>query len=164
MRNYLIYGGDFIENHSREYYTEKLKKRFFLIDEHLRTGIFDVRRIITEMEVTNIFSLGQSSSLLLNKFKDAHATNLTIVDQKIESFRQRIKTMISNSCNSSYIAFKEEKKITLDDNVTTDGNNNNNNKKVKKIKIMKVLIYKILLKMLFHMHKMQQGKLIIKNY
>ena len=121
----------FYRKSRREYYTEKLKKRFFLIDEHLRTGIFDVRRIITEMEVTNIFSLGQSSSLLLNKFKDAHATNLTIVDQKIESFRQRIKTMISNACNSSYIAFKEEKKITLDDNVTTDANNNNNNKKVK---------------------------------
>ena len=118
----------FYRKSRREYYTEKLKKKFFLIDEHLRTGIFDVRRIVSEMEVVNIFSLGQSSSLLLNKFKDAHITNLRIIDQKIESFRQRVKTQIGNACNNSYLLFKEEKKITLDDNVTTDGSSNTKKK------------------------------------
>jgi hypothetical protein len=126
----------FFRKTKRQYNTEKLRKKFFLIDEHLRTGIFDIRKVIKEMSFTNIFLMEQSGSLLLNKFKEMHKDMLVSTEKKIEQYRSRIKTFITQSCNQSYLAYKALKKITLDDNISGETsskeeskNNNNNNKK-----------------------------------
>ena len=126
----------FFRKTKRQYNTEKLRKKFFLIDEHLRTGIFDIRKVIKEMSFTNIFLMEQSGSLLLNKFKEMHKDMLVSTEKKIEQYRSRIKVFITQSCNQSYLAYKALKKITLDDNISGETsskeeskNNNNNNKK-----------------------------------
>ena len=110
----------FYQKTRRQYYTDKLAKRFFLIDEHLRSGIFGVRNIIDEIKRNNIFEMNQNESLLLNKFKELHSDTLKIVDHNIEGYRLRIKQTVAEACRKSYQAYKELKKITLDDNASTD--------------------------------------------
>ena len=110
----------FYQKSRRQYYTDKLTKRFFLIDEHLRAGIFGVRNVIEEIKANNIFEMNQIESLLLNKFKELHSETLKIVDYNIEAYRLRIKKIVAEACAKSYKAYKELKKITLDDNVSTD--------------------------------------------
>ena len=110
----------FYQKSRRQYYTDKLTKRFFLIDEHLRAGIFGVRSVIEEIKANNIFEMNQIESLLLNKFKELHSETLKIVDYNIEAYRLRIKKIVAEACAKSYKAYKELKKITLDDNVSTD--------------------------------------------
>ena len=110
----------FYQKTRRQYYTDKLAKRFFLIDEHLRSGIFGVRNIIDEIKRNNIFEMNQNESLLLNKFKELHSDSLKIVDHSIEGYRMRIKQTVAEACRKSYQAYKELKKITLDDNASTD--------------------------------------------
>ena len=110
----------FYQKSRRQYYTDKLTKRFFLIDEHLRAGIFGVRNVIEEIKANNIFEMNQMESLLLNKFKELHSDTLKLVDYNIEAYRLRIKKIVVEACAKSYKAYKELKKITLDDNVSTD--------------------------------------------
>ena len=119
----------FYQRTRRQFYTDKLAKRFFLIDEHLRNGIFGVRSIIEEIKTNNIFEMYQHTSLLLNKFKEAHSDSLREIDHNIEAYRLRIKQTVSEACGKSYQAYKELKKITLDDNASTDQSSNTKGKK-----------------------------------
>ena len=113
----------FYKKTKRQYYTEKLKKRFFFIDRNLLQGILEIRNILKGMQVLNIFDLKQGSPCLLNQFNELHKVNLIEIDAKIESFRNRVKKVINNSCKESYQRYKAEKKITLDDDNTV-GNEN----------------------------------------
>jgi len=45
----------FLQQTKKLFYTDKLSKRFHRVDEHLLLGIFEVRRILKEMEKINIF-------------------------------------------------------------------------------------------------------------
>lgn len=112
----------FFKKTKRAYYTEKLKKKFHLIDGHLRNGIFGIRKILKQMEYTNIFEMEYTGALLLNKFTELHKEKLKDIDQKIENYRTRVKNELVTACNKSYLAYKSLKKITLDDNVSTGGN------------------------------------------
>ena len=122
----------FYRKSRRQYYNDKLSKKFFLIDEHLRNGIFGVRGVIDEIKANNIFEMNQVTSLLLNKFKEAHSESLRIIDHNIEEYRLRIKKIVAESCANSYKAYKELKKITLDDNVSTDQSSNPDSKRKNK--------------------------------
>ena len=108
----------FYKKTKRQYYTEKLKKRFFFIDRNLLQGILEIRNILKEMKRLNIFELRQSSPLLLNQFNELHKMNLIQIDSKIDSFRNKVKRVINISCKESYQRYKTEKKITLDDDNT----------------------------------------------
>ena len=105
----------FYKKTKRQYYTEKLKKKFFFIDRNLLQGILEIRNILKGMKVLNIFDLHQSSPCLLNQFNELHKVNLIEIESKIDSFRTRVKKVINISCKESYQRYKTEKKITLDD-------------------------------------------------
>ena len=137
----------FFKRTQREYYTEKLTKHFHLIDTHLRKGIFKIRKILKDMEYTNIFEMSQKNALYLNKLTDVHKDKVKAIETKMNNFRDKVKTELVSACNKSYLAFKKLKNITLDDNVSTednfdltgdnantndDNNNSNNNNKKKK--------------------------------
>ena len=113
----------------RQYYIEKLKKNFFLVDKHLLNGILETRTALKAMSVYNIFDMKLTSSVLLNKFNELHKYNLLQTDKKINSFRSTVKGIITTACNNSYQEYKTLKKITLDDNSTVgdEKNTNNNN-------------------------------------
>ena len=74
----------FYKKTKRQYYTEKLKKKFFFIDHHLLQGILETRNLLKGMKVVNIFDLQQSSPLLLNQFNELHKLNLVAIDKKID--------------------------------------------------------------------------------
>ena len=113
----------FYKKTKRQYYTEKLKKRFFFIDKNLLHGILEIRNLLKEMKVVNIFDLQQSSPVLLNQFNELHKSNLVAIDRKIEVFRNKVKRLLDNSCKESYQEYKTKKKITLDDDNNVGGNN-----------------------------------------
>ena len=121
----------FYKKTKRQYYTEKLKKRFFFIDKNLLRGILDIRNLLKDMKILNIFDLQQSSSVLLNQFNELHKSNLVEIDKKIEVYRNKVKRILDNSCKESYQEYKTKKKITLDDDNNVGGNNNENNKTKK---------------------------------
>ena len=123
----------FYKKTKRQYYTEKLKKKFFFIDRHLLNGILETRNALKPMRVTNIFDMRQSSSVLLNHFNELHKLNLVDTDKKIDKFRSIAKGIITTSCNDSYQEYKLLKKITLDDDTSAGGatDNNQNDKKKK---------------------------------
>ena len=122
----------FYKKTKRQYYTEKLKKRFFFIDKHLLQGILDIRNLLKEMKIINIFDLQQSSPVLLNQFNELHKSNLVDTDKKIEMFRNKVKRILDSSCKQSYQEYKSQKKITLDDDNNVGGSNENNKDKNKK--------------------------------
>ena len=111
----------FFKKTQRAYYTEKLSKKFHLIDNHLRNGIFRIRKLLKDMQHTNIFELSYSNALLLNKLIEIHKKKLEVVEDKIQTYRDKVKNEITQACNKSYIAYKKLKNITLDDNVITGG-------------------------------------------
>ena len=119
----------FYRKTKRQYYIEKLKKNFFLVDKHLLNGILETRTALKAMSVYNIFDMKLTSSVLLNKFNELHKYNLLQTDKKINSFRNTVKGIITTACNNSYQEYKTLKKITLDDNSTVgdEKNTNNNN-------------------------------------
>ena len=121
----------FYKKTKRQYYTEKLKKKFFFIDHHLLQGILETRNLLKGMKVVNIFDLQQSSPLLLNQFNELHKLNLVAIDKKIDLFRNKVKRILDTSCKESYKEYKTQKKITLDDdnNVGGGGNDKDDNKK-----------------------------------
>ena len=123
----------FYKKTKRQYYTEKLKKKFFCIDKHLLKGILDTRTALKQMKSTNIFDMKQTSSVLLNQFNELHKLNLVATDKKIDSFRNQAKTIITNACNNSYQEYKLLKKITLDDNTNAVSNEEKSEKDKKKI-------------------------------
>ena len=127
----------FYKKTKRQYYTEKLKSKFFFIDKHLLNGILETRNALKPMKVTNIFDMKQSSSVLLNHFNELHKLNLVDTDKKIEQFRNITKNIILTACNNSYQDYKLLKKITLDDDVNAGGGDENdpNDKKKKKDKV-----------------------------
>ncbi len=49
-------------------------------------------------------------------FQENHRQNIKQLDLQLEEYRNRIKKQIMIACNKSYDVFKEEKKITLEDN------------------------------------------------
>ena len=118
----------FYRKTKRQYYIEKLKKNFFLVDKHLLNGILETRTALKAMSVYNIFDMKLTSSVLLNKFNELHKYNLLQTDKKINGFRNTVKNIITTACNNSYQEYKTLKKITLDDNtmVGTEEKNNNN--------------------------------------
>ena len=120
----------FYKKTKRQYYTEKLKKKFFFIDKNLLQGILEIRNILKGMKLLNIFDLKQGSPCLLNQFNELHKVNLVEIDSKIEGFRTKVKRVINISCKESYQRYKTEKKITLDDDNTV-GNDNPNDPKRK---------------------------------
>ena len=123
----------FYKKTKRQYYTEKLKKKFFFIDKHLLKGILDTRNSLKQMKSTNIFDMKQTSSVLLNQFNELHKLNLVATDKKIDFFRNEAKSIITNACNNSYQEYKLLKKITLDDNANAGGNEEKNSKDKKKV-------------------------------
>ena len=122
----------FYKKTKRQYYTEKLKKRFFFIDKHLLNGILEIRNLLKEMKIINIFDLQQSSPVLLNQFNELHKSNLVAIDKKIEIYRNKVKRLLDNSCKESYQEYKTNKKITLDDDNNVGGGGNTENGKNKK--------------------------------
>ena len=123
----------FYKKTKRQYYTEKLKKRFFCVDKHLLNGILETRNALKQMKSTNIFDMKQNSSVLLNQFNELHKLNLVATDKKIDNFRNIAKNIINNACNSSYQEYKLLKKITLDDNANAGGTEEKNSNEKKKI-------------------------------
>ena len=123
----------FYKKTKRQYYTEKLKKKFFFIDKHLLNGILDTRNALKAMKSTNIFDMKQNGSVLLNQFNELHKLNLVSTDKKIDTFRTLAKNIISNACNNSYQEYKLLKKITLDDNNNAGGTEEKDQKDKKKI-------------------------------
>ena len=127
----------FYKKTKRQYYTEKLKKRFFFIDKHLLNGILETRTALKQMKSTNIFDMKQINSVLLNQFNELHKLNLVATDKKIDNFRSITKNIISNACNNSYQEYKLLKKITLDDNTSAGGSaeqkNQNDKQKIENI-------------------------------
>ena len=123
----------FYKKTKRQYYTEKLKKKFFFIDRNLLQGILEIRNILKSMEVLNIFDLKQGSSCLLNQFNELHKSNLVSIDSTIESFRNRVKKVINISCKESYQRYKTEKKITLDDDNNVGNENPEEEKKNEQV-------------------------------
>ena len=123
----------FYKKTKRQYYTEKLKKKFFFIDRNLLQGILEIRNILKEMQVLNIFDLKQGSPCLLNQFNELHKMNLVEIDAKIESFRAKVKKVINISCKESYQRYKTEKKITLDDDNTLGNENPDQDKKKEQV-------------------------------
>ena len=121
----------FYKKTKRQYYTEKLKKKFFFIDRNLLQGILEIRNILKGMKVLNIFELNQGSPCLLNQFNELHKVNLIDIESKIDSFRAKVKKVINISCKESYQRYKTEKKITLDDDNNV-GNENEGEDKQKK--------------------------------
>ena len=127
----------FYKKTKRQYYTEKLKKKFFFIDKHLLNGILETRNALKQMKLTNIFEMKQMGSVLLNQFNELHKHNLVATDKKIDSFRSMAKNIISTACNNSYQDYKLLKKITLDDNTnagaTTEEKSSDDKKKLENI-------------------------------
>ena len=123
----------FYKKTKRAYYTEKLKKRFHLIDIHLLRGILDIRKILKEMVYYNLFKIEIPSPVFLNKFSQLYVDGLQNNNRKIDDFRNRVKRELNNACKFSYLNFKKIKNITLDDNATSDENienvNDNNENK-----------------------------------
>ena len=118
----------FYKKTKRQYYTEKLKKRFFFIDKYLLQGILETRNLLKDMKLINIFDLKQNSPVLLNQFNELHKANLVDIDRKIELFRNKVKRILDNSCKDSYQEYKTKKKITLDDDNNVGGSSNENKK------------------------------------
>ena len=117
----------FYKKTKRQYYTEKLKNKFFLVDKNLLEGIMTARIILKEMKSNNIFQLEMNNGpVLLNQFNDLHRDNLVKIDRKINEYRTKVKNIITESCNRSYQEYKAIKKITLDDNVITGQKQKNN--------------------------------------
>ena len=84
----------FYKKTKRQYYTEKLKKRFFFIDKYLLQGILETRNLLKDMKLINIFDLKQNSPVLLNQFNELHKANLVDIDRKIELFRNKVKRIL----------------------------------------------------------------------
>ena len=119
----------FYKKTKRQYYTEKLKKKFFLIDKHLLQGILETRNLLKGMKVLNIFDLQQSSPVLLNQFNELHKLNLVAMDRKVDSFRNKVKKILDTSCKDSYQEYKTQKKITLDDDNNVGGSSESDKNK-----------------------------------
>ena len=49
-------------------------------------------------------------------FQENHRQNIKTLDKVLEDYRDKIKNKIHIACNRSYEVFKEQKKITLEDN------------------------------------------------
>ena len=49
-------------------------------------------------------------------FQKEHRQNIMMLDQQLEEYRNKIKKEVHIACNRSYDVFKEQKKITLEDN------------------------------------------------
>ena len=125
----------FYQKTKRQYYTEKLKKKFFYLDKNLLNGILEVRNALKEMKSTNIFELKQNKSILLNQFSELHKLNLILTDKKIDNFRNIIKNIITTACNNSYQEFKLLKRLTLDDNANNGEIKEENAEDKKKVDI-----------------------------
>ena len=99
----------------RTYYKEKLKSKFQVLDESLLIGLTKIRQIIKEMELINIFHFEFKEATTINHFQKLHKVQLKELDMKLERYRAKIKQVIVNACQSSYIVYKNQKKITLED-------------------------------------------------
>ena len=99
----------------RLYYTEKLRKRSIFVDHNLLNGIFEIRRILKEMSYFDILKLNILSPVFLHKFNQIHSDTLLFNNLQIEKYRTKVKRLLSYSCSKSYIEFKKQKNITLDD-------------------------------------------------
>ena len=118
----------------RAYLTEKLKKKFHLIDIHLLKGMLEIKKLLRYMKHLNLFKLDIPSPVNINQFNQIYVENLRENNRKVDEFRSKIKRELSQACNSSYKEFKKSKNITLDDNINEnaqqkaqDDNNNNSN-------------------------------------
>ena len=99
----------------RLYYTEKLRKRSIFVDHNLLNGIFEIRRILKEMSYFDILKLNILSPVFLHKFNQIHSDTLLFNNLQIEKYRTKVKRLLSYACSKSYIEFKKQKNITLDD-------------------------------------------------
>ena len=84
----------FYKKAKRQYYTEKLKRRFFFIDKYLLQVILETRNLLKDMKLINIFDLKQNSPVLLNQFNELHKAILVDIDRKIELFRNKVKRIL----------------------------------------------------------------------
>ena len=99
----------------KQYYTDKLASKLHRIDQHLNKGIFEIRLVLREMENYNIFKWELNSAVSIHEFDVYHKDHMIDIEQKILQYRERIKKIIGRSCALSYKAYKEEKKITIED-------------------------------------------------
>ena len=115
----------------RMYYTEKLNKKSFYVDINLLNGILEIRRILKEMTIYDIFKVNIPSPVDMSKFKEIYENGQRYNLRKIETFRLRIKKELSYACDHSYKEFKIAKNITLDDPYTENNDDYKDDKKQK---------------------------------
>ena len=127
LQNYLNYGEDSSTKTNKTLYMEKLKKRFHHIDDALLKGLMEIRQILKEMSSINIFKVDIKEAIQITRFQEMHKLNLKELDKTMEYYRALVKKEIQKACNTSYMNYKELKKITLEDNVINTG------KKAKKV-------------------------------
>ena len=106
----------------RLYYTEKLRKRTIFVEKNLLNGILEIRKILKEMSLYDLLRLNILTPVFLHKFNQIHSDILFSNNLNIEKFKIRVKKELSTACNKSYIEFKKQKNITLDDPMQNDGN------------------------------------------
>ena len=105
----------------RVYYTEKLKKKSFYVDKNLLNGVLEIRRIFKDMTAYDLFKLSITQPVYLNRFTAIYLDALKLNDKKLDTFRVKIKKLLSTACNQSYKQFKKEKNITLEDPYEENG-------------------------------------------
>jgi hypothetical protein len=108
----------YLKKTNKTLYMEKLKKKFHHIDPHLLNGIMEIRKILKEMTEINIFLLDNKEALTINTFEDMHQKRLRELERALLIIRHKVKKETAKSCDDSYQAYKELKKITLDETNT----------------------------------------------
>ena len=101
----------------RVFYLEKFKKKSIFVDLHLLKGIVEIRKIFKNMTYYELLRLNVNSPVFLNRFNQIHSDTLNNNIFNLEKYRIKIKREISSACKESYLDFKKEKNITLDDPV-----------------------------------------------
>ena len=60
--------------------------------------------------------MDKKEAITINNFQKTHQEKLKDLDKTLEFFRDLVKKELVKACSTSYLAYKEMKKITLDDN------------------------------------------------
>lgn len=121
----------YLKKTNKTLYLEKLKKKFHHIDQSLLNGLIEIKVILKEMAEVNIFALDSKEAVTINKFQEIHRSKLKDLDKLMNNYRQKVKDEITKACDESYKAYKEIKRITLEENNEVSNNAENGNKSSK---------------------------------
>lgn len=95
----------------------KLQANLFIINDHLRAALVQVRRLCLDLRTVNLCSINTRYTYTLDEFVESQNKQSQVVQNVLKTFREQVKTVVLGACTSSikdaaYSQVAEEEKST----------------------------------------------------